>query len=286
MKTVAQWFKLHPSKLCAGQIGLEIEVEGVGLPRPARFWKVDADASLRGESCEYVLKKPLSLPQAKLAIDHLGECYTEASTVVHESVRAGVHVHINCQDLNIVQLYTFMTLYLALEPLLVHYCGSTREGNLFCLRSQDADYLLWALTHAAQSKDFLSLDDENLRYASMNVMALASYGSLEFRAMRGTADLEAIWIWVKMLHILKLKAQAYDSPADIIFDMSGRGAEEFARHVLGDDLYPHVYVGKASTRKLVMEGIRSAQDVAYCCDWEEFKNMKASVNPFLMAKLG
>lgn len=286
MKTVAKWFKLPSNKLCDGQIGLEIEVEGATLPRPSRYWKVDADASLRGESCEYVLKNPLSLPQAKLALDHLGKCYTEASTVVYESVRAGVHVHINCQDLNIVQLYTFMTLYLALEPLLVHYCGSTREGNLFCLRSQDADYLPWVLAQAAQTKDFTSFDNEDLRYASMNVMALATYGSLEFRAMRGTADLEAIWTWVKLLHTLKVKAQGYDSPADIIFDMSGRGAEEFARHVLGDDLYPKVCVGKATTRKLVMEGIRSAQDVAYCCDWEEFRNIGNSINPFEAAKLG
>src|SRR3546814_18812942 len=96
--------------------------------------------------------------------------------------------------LTMTQLYSFMTVYLILENVLVGWCGHSRCGNLFCLRASDAEWLLTSIRAAAEGRTFKhSLHSDNLRYASMNVKALGDYGSLEFRAMRGTREMD--WIY-------------------------------------------------------------------------------------------
>ena len=43
----------------AGEVGIEIELEGHGLPRmDFEYWRAERDGSLRGEAVELVLKKP------------------------------------------------------------------------------------------------------------------------------------------------------------------------------------------------------------------------------------
>src|SRR5690554_4898477 len=106
-----------------GDVGVEIEVEGSNLPRTGEHWIVTQDGSLRGESCEYVLRQPLSLPETKEALAYLSRRYEETGAEIADSPRCGVHIHVNCQELTIIQLYNFMTLYLILEDLLVRWCG-------------------------------------------------------------------------------------------------------------------------------------------------------------------
>src|SRR3546814_21174594 len=92
--------------------------------------------------------------------------------------------------LTMTQLYSFMTVYLILENVLVGWCGHSRCGNLFCLRASDAEWLLTSIRAAAEGRTFKhSLHSDNLRYASMNVKALGDYGSLEFRTMHGNRDM-------------------------------------------------------------------------------------------------
>lgn len=52
-----------------GSYGIEIEVEGVNLPAVANnVWTTTHDGSLRGESAEYVLKKPLDIDKVEIEI--------------------------------------------------------------------------------------------------------------------------------------------------------------------------------------------------------------------------
>lgn len=283
MKTVMQWFRLAKKYKTTGDVGIEIEVEGRGLPHLEKFWKNEEDGSLRGESREYVLEKPMTLKEARLALSYLDAQYKANDTKVADSVRAGVHVHVNVQDLNIIQLYNFMVVYLILEEVLVKWCGPHREGNLFCLRAGDADYLLSQLRDVAQTKQFQNLHSDQLRYASMNVKALGTYGSLEFRAMRGTRDLDLIYRWAEVLVGLREFAKGFDNPNQIIEGFSEGQAEGFLKAALG----PHAkeFACEGYVDKLCA-GMRRAQDVAYCVDWEDYHEVEKKLIGDLEFPLG
>lgn len=266
MKTVFDWFNLSRGKLTNGDVGIEIEVEGVRLPHTEKYWRMEKDGSLRGpENMEYVLAQPMSLKDAKKALKYLSVRYNENETEVHDTVRAGVHVHVNVQTLTAVELYNFITLYLILEELLVKFCGDFRQGNLFCLRSSDAGFLIDELKAAARQKNFKRLYSDNLRYSSINVKALGTYGSLEFRAMRGTRDLDLIYSWAEILVGLREVAKQYESPCHIIQGFSEGEAENFLYRCLGEGY--KTFTEYEGYSQMVMSGMRRAQDVAYAVDW-------------------
>lgn len=63
----------------------------------------------------------------------------------------------------------------------------------------------------------------------MNVFSLFKYGSIEFRAMRGTGDLDAIYEWVEILYV-KNGAKQFKTPYDVILSMSEHGREFLDHH--------------------------------------------------------
>lgn len=254
-----------------GDLGIEIEVEGNNLPHCDRWWRNEEDGSLKGEETrEYVLDVPQNLAGVRQALDYLDGLYRTHKSRVDDTVRAGVHVHVNCQQLTLTQLYNFITVYLILENVLVHWCGEYREGNLFCLRATDAEYLLAQIK--ASIKDprrqlRQRFHRDELRYASMNLKALGDYGSVEFRAMRGTRDLDLIYKWAETLLGLREFAKTFESPADIIQQFSLGGRDAFMQAALGKNYRDFVCDGQEA---MLWEGMRNAQDIAYSTDWAMF----------------
>lgn len=265
MKTVQQLMKVKPVD---GDIGIEIELEGRDLPMTNHYWRMERDGSLQGESMEYVLRQPSSTVEASKALQYLQVCFKDMGTKINDTVRAGVHIHINCQKLTYVQLYNFFVLFMIMEVPLVQWCGEGRSGNLFCLRCKDADYLLSALREAVRTQKFVEVfKTDNLRYAAMNVKALAQYGSLEFRTLRSSSDLTRVDRWFKVLLNLRQHAERIQGPGDIISEFSYLGPHEFAKKYLGD-FYKEL---KLETLEQDMhEGMRNAQHVAYSCEnWDK-----------------
>ncbi len=265
------WFNIPPHFAQTGDIGVEIEVEGCNLPLAPKYWRREEDGSLRGiENGEYVLLKPLSLNSTKIALGYLKKAFKENESKIDDTVRAGIHVHINVQKLTIVELYNMMTIYLILEPLLIKYCGEGREGNLFCMRAQDAPFLLYALKRAARQRRFRNLVDDNLRYASMNVKALGQYGSLEFRALRSTDDMKRIFTWVKLLYTLRSAAKLFTDPIDVINSFSNDEVDAFIDKVFGGGLSALVKRLSPEYKALTSKGMRCAQDIAFAVNWQAF----------------
>lgn len=267
MSTVAK--EMGIKRLVTGDVGVEIEVEGRNLPVMAKYWNNEQDGSLQGvESREYVLKRPMTLKEVENALDHLDSEYIRWKTIVDDTVRAGVHVHINCQQLTMTQLYNFMTIYLILEDVLVKWCGESRCGNLFCLRASDAEYILTSIRAAAEGRRFkATFHTDNLRYASMNLKALGDYGSLEFRAMRGTRDLKLIYTWAETLLGLREFAKQFNNPAEVVEAFSVQSPTRFMKNALGTN---YEIFSRDGQEKLLWEGVRNAQDIAFCADWSKF----------------
>ena len=200
--------------------GVECEVEGERLPEvlprglPIR---VEADGSLRG-GLEYVFSKPLKKNIALKSLSVLFSQFEEAKSKLDYSFRTSTHVHVNVSDVQVSKVLNIIFLYTLVEDLFVHYCAEHRRGNRFCLRFKEAQHLyhiLEQMIHYARNgrEDHVIavLDQQVTKYAALNLFTLRKYGTLEFRSLEGTNDLEKISKWIDAIENLVTVAQKYDS---------------------------------------------------------------------------
>lgn len=278
MKNVKTLIGIDPDAYRTDLYGVEIEVEGTNLPRrlDPDIWRVEQDGSLKAaEAWEYVTPGPLSMSGVKTALDYLSGEYKRLGTKVDESIRAGVHVHMNVQDWNIKQVVTFATIYYILEDTLMKWCGENREGNLFCLRTRDAEFVLFRLLRSLKERNLKYLKEDIIRYSSLNYCSMFKYGSLEFRGMRGTGDLSTIYEWVEIINELRESSLKFDNPVDVVSTMSGDGELQFLNRVLPTKA--HLFDTKG-VEDSIQESTRRVQMIAFGVDWETIGNQ--SVNPF------
>jgi hypothetical protein len=266
-KTVLDIFQLN-EKL--GDLGIEIEVEGnQKLPTEINeAWRVLNDGSLRGEAKEYVFRTPLNRDKAFAQVSYL---YDFLEGKVNDSMRAGVHVHINCQKLTMRQLFTVMAAYYCIEDLLTEDAGEERQGNLFCLRLSDADYvntgIMNCLAQRNIGEDGGIFFNENLRYGAMNLVSLSKFGSLEFRALRTPLNKEKVIEWADTLLTLKENAlKNFDSPAELLQNMSANGGADVVTKLLGQ--YAEKQIKKPNFEESLYESIRQIQHWVFLNNWE------------------
>ena len=223
-----------------------------------------------GDSAEFVLKKPSPRKGVPTRLKHLQNLIDDIK--IKDTGRAGVHVHVNCQDLQMREVFQFLTMYLIFENMLVRWCGAGRVGNLFCLRIEDAPALLGTLRKVAKTKEYNEFGTDEHRYASVNVKALTTYGSLEFRAMRSTPDMKEIQKWVDILLKIKDESRKYNAPHEIVERLSFESTQGFFTNILGDTdvQYDH---------RDMMTGVRNAQYIAYAdMDWPNDKDEEEEAN--------
>lgn len=260
------------------EIGIEIEMEGANLQPPLlSYWKMTHDGSLRGESVEYVLKFPAKRQFVSDRLEYLAKKLNKHGALLAPSDRCGVHVHLNVQEMEWKQLINLITLYYIVEDLLVHYCGEEREGNMFCLRARDAEYLLWGIVQGVTKGHFRDLQQNHVRYAALNLTALSKYGSVEFRTMRTPADIMEILPWVEMILQLKDASLGYVNPVEIITDFSMQGPKEFLAKLFPGHANKLKYKGYEVD---LLEGVRRAQEVAYAPEPEPMKAKGTIVEGF------
>lgn len=249
---------------CKGDVGIEIEVEALRrLPTMAEDseWRSETDGSLRGYSMEYVLRKPCPIGKVEKYIDNLKELIALQGSKPQYSERAGVHVHVNVQEMTTNQVLTMAMVYYCMEASLVRYCGPDREGNHFCLRVQDADYVIDVIEQALRNRNLRYLDSEDIRYASLNFCALFRYGSLEFRAMETNPEFSKIAEWAKMLVAIRDYSLKLNSFEEIPFKISAQGPTGWAKEVLGDELF--ALINEPDFDQGVMRCMRPIQHLFY-----------------------
>lgn len=245
------------------EVGIEIEMEGDNLVHEEgtiKHWKVTEDGSLRGESAEYVLRKPVFREDVKEVLQDLQENLRTYGSTLRPSDNCGIHIHINCQQMTFKQVLNYAVLYYILEDLLVKFCGETREGNLFCLRAKDAEQVLNAMYDCAMQGSFRRMQHEHFRYAAFNVTSLSKYGSVEFRAMRSVADFSIINTWVEMLLKIKDAAFSFQTAREIVETLSFNGSRNFADRILGP--YAEL-ISTDDMEGLIVDGVRRVQDIAF-----------------------
>ncbi len=251
-----------------GDVGIEIEVEGANLPQGTGLWIRERDGSLRGEeAAEYVLHHPINIGDVKKELNHLKEAFVKKNSRYDNSPRAGVHVHINVNDLDFKEVITMICMYIILEELFIKFCDKTREGNLFCLSSYDAEHLVMKLVEACETDNIRTLDNDHLRYSSLNIRSLFKYGSIEFRSLESTKDFDKVELWCQMLYKLKASAKEFGNPEELMRSFSMHDYMAMLDTIMGPYAH-HLTRGILDPRKIIRKGVLRAQDIAFCRNWK------------------
>lgn len=256
-------------------VGLEFEYEGVENPNLpshtyADFFAYHEETSLKDHGAEYVFAAPLFGSDIFNAVTWLVEYAVENKWKCTK--RTGIHVHLDVRDLEVPQLAGLTILYAALEPILYKWVGDGREASHFCLPLYSADDALYRTCTIIRSA---LMDDEKgslnalqqaenyHRYAGFNLHALAKFGSIEFRHLQTTHDLQRIWDWINML--MSLKAAALRLPTSdgaVIKMMEKFGVVETLNYVFPASLANKLYIPGESEVRFSQIGLSSARDVA------------------------
>ena len=287
------------SRTYQGEVGLEVEVEGNTFPKTKHIYSEDGldilhydtrhpliperwvytqDRSLRGnDNAEYIIAQPTTFAEVPEAIDELWDMFEKHGSVLDDSNRTSIHVHMNVQKWHINRVCAFFGLYIIVEDILTHWCGDHRVGNLFCLRAKDAPGIISRLKVFFKTESPHSIVN-GMHYSGLNAHAMKKLGSLEVRTMRGVSDPEIIKIWVATLeHIYKLSAEYADDPRDVVHGFSGQSRRDFLNHVVGphaDKIVEECGMTAQQVENSLLEGIRLAQQLCYCRDWSKYKPNK------------
>jgi hypothetical protein len=245
------------------EVGVEVEVEAdseIWDPYDSTCWNLVSDNSLRGYyNGEYVLKTPLPKKAAINAVNLLASKLKGSG--VNDSFRAGVHIHVNVRDLTFDQLMSFYAYCMIIDEAFVDWCGPTRRGNHFCLRVKDAEYALWEFVNAYKKGHVKHLLSDNIRYSSINLKPLYSYGSVEFRSLQTKPGLKNIQPAIELLLHLKQKAVETYDPKFITESFSGIGPIPWCKELLGS--HYNLFKDQPDIERKLWEGMRLAQDLIF-----------------------
>lgn len=269
----------------SGFIGLELEMEGKNFPKSSlpSGWSYHEDHSLRGEdNAEYVLTKPIHFDKVDEYLNKLWSHMSDYNVRIDSSNRTSVHVHMNVQSWYMDRLASFFALYIATEELLTEWCGDHRVGNLFCLRTKDAPGILSSMKKFIQTNGEWRFES-GMHYAGLNISALQKFGSLEVRTMRGALSPSEVSEWVRILRRLYDCADSYKDPRSVVDAFSASGPIAFLENLFGPEYSTLVSGIGWSAEKIkdaLYEGIRMAQELIYCVDWDSFERVEIRPDPF------
>lgn len=266
--------------------GLEVELEGMNLMGPPRevlqYWQIHRDGSLRvnhpdGECCEYVFRAALNLDHTLHATKLLFNYLNTPPAVINQSYRTSLHVHLNFGMETHRTIYNFMVLSLIFDELFVSQNGEHRIGNNFCLRSRDAQGQIADIVNSIYNNgNFFGIERDN-RYSSVNFVSLMKYGTIEFRSMECTTDYERVKHWIDTLAKMKSVSRKFEDPTDIIRYFSRMNAREFLYFILGPQADKYAKV--EGYERMLHDGMRLAQDLAYCSKWVNRKQDDKGTSP-------
>lgn len=254
----------------SGDVGLEIELEGADHNQTAvacKGWNPHADNSLRGPrgqgqgGVEYTTNGAVKFGAVYLLVENLRSMITASGFIPREdSPRTSTHVHVNVQSMSLIDVFGYITLFAAIEPMFLHLCGPRRDGNSFCSPSYDTgDLPEWFQDVFRSIEQYPSNGDlpQRGKYASLGTFRLHDLGTLECRCFPYSLDPNEVQMWCSWLLNIKKIVEAQE-------DKSMRGLIKLGLHdpmVLARDIFGETNVSLALTSELIQFGSREAYEL-------------------------
>jgi len=194
------------------RFGIEIEFKGnrtavaqaiqeLGVPcveerynhHTRSHWKIVTDASLGYHEAGEVVSPILQGAQGVRELELVCQGLERAGATVDR--QCGLHVHLDCRDMNVNEIQTVFKRYSEYEEQIDRIMPRSRRGNArWCGSIANASYVK---DHQFNSKD--SLGNALGRYHKVNLTNIASRGSIEFRQHSGTTNFQKIYNWLNFL---------------------------------------------------------------------------------------
>lgn len=272
-----------------GDIGLELEVEGLNLPTEGSiehiqapsnnaFWLPKRDGSLRN-GMEYVFNKPTKIEDIPFMVNRLWDIFKRST--LQNTNRCSTHVHINMKNRKINEITSVILLWTVFEEIMINWCGEFRIKNHHCLSALDSRGTIDAwndvLTNGRGARDL----PNGIKYSALNILTLHTFGSLEFRCGMAPNSPDEVISWTTFLYNLTQYAfNNYQDPYRIANDLSERGAEEMLEDICsypqGEEFLESVKekfkqrYSEVSLNEVCMKGFRNCQDLVYNYPWLEW----------------
>lgn len=207
------------------KVGVEVEIEGYDGSRCALAkWESHEDHSLRGGR-EFTTRGGMIGEELVNEIHNIST-YCLEKNFSDGYPRAGIHLHVDVTDMNEksnTELLNAVCCYLLFESAMFRFAGDWRRACGFCdplLLSQSgmpklAKMLLdW---DTVSPKSLAGLD----KYQALNFLPLVDYGTIEFRVLPTTFDVERILNWVNICIAFKRFGMVEDTDPVEMLDRLG-----------------------------------------------------------------
>lgn len=193
-------FGLNEQYINQDVFGLELEIEAVRLAKDIPpFWASKADGSLRNNGVEFV-SEPLHKDFIQVALKQLFATLKLSSESYSE--RTSIHVHCNVKGLNSDQIKAICLAYMLTENFFFNFVNESRRGNIFCVAVQDFDSPT-RLKNIFVQPHFPNRLRGWEKYSAFNILPIEQFGTIEFRHLHGTNDIDTICMWVDAIGALK-----------------------------------------------------------------------------------
>lgn len=272
------WAPLFGINNRTGDLGIELEIEGENLPGgEIESWVVKPEGSLRGKGgrqvppgerdspYEYVLGRPSMFKTLEKKLQKLQDALTAEGVTVRITERGSTHIHINMTDYSIREIIGFCAIFTCIEPVLLRYCGPTRNGNLFCLPSYETGEWVDSVNNMVQGVIHGRFRDywpaRRGKYASLNTDTLVTFGSLEVRCFPNCIDAKTITGWGKWLMNIRTLAREWDDDTyQSLIDKAYDNPSWLLKEVFeGESMYGHCYPN--TPEELVRFGIEHGYEI-------------------------
>lgn len=195
-----------------GNIGIELELEGLTRWPEVRGWRTESDGSLR-DGIEYVFDGPQSGTTALRSIQSMAQALAE--TPPEPSFRCSTHIHIDVRDMELEKLELMVLAYVMTEGVMFDHCAPERRYSNFCppffVNTQLARQFTQLFHQAGSDTRRFSNCNAWPKYSAFNIKPIVQYGSVEFRGSHAlTTEAELLGLAQRALH-LKRVAMTYDA---------------------------------------------------------------------------
>lgn len=177
-------------------VGIELEMENFSEDIPSAFGGVNftTDGSLRNYGIEAVTK-PIPIKNVPPFLNAFFKKFEITDS--NYTDRCSTHVHFNVQDITLEQLKSICLVYQTVERLLFKFVGNERDKSIFCVPWYQSG-LTWNIVNKLNLSIFESTR-RWMKYSALNLIPVATQGTLEFRHLHGTCDTKLITQWIHLI---------------------------------------------------------------------------------------
>jgi hypothetical protein len=241
MDTVEKVLRIKPPKVpkstlighvCANKdliCGVELEIEnithksGYGIVAAEIFekinqniWSLERDGSLRPADWSWeFISKPLPMEYALAEMTALFAKFDFQDS--NYSDRTSVHVHTNVVDFTQAQIASLALVYTVFEDVLFHYANHHKEKTEYGYCRDTGVYCIpW--NQCRMNVEFVrkmfndpkSAVKNWQKYTALNMLPIATQGTVEWRHMHGTNDMEKLKTWFNLIGSIMAFAKKVD----------------------------------------------------------------------------